>query len=161
MKRLSDLQTGARAKRKRDQHVPSAYEAPFTWMSTLPDTGCTSFRFLATLWPSKKVTVVQSQSRPLKVAEKVGVNCSYIHGRYEHNWMKCLLVILPTLEIFATSRPVEHEKADKNNNNKRISRAPFHVKYAQLRWTGAKYKNTKHMQIRHPKQLNSPNNHAQ
>ena len=36
-----------------------------------------------------------------------------------------------------------------NNNNERISRAPFHVKHAQLRWTGA---NTKHMHIRHSKQ---------
>ena len=27
-----------------------------------------------------------------------------------------------------------------NNNNERISRAPFHVKHAQLRWTGANTK---------------------
>ena len=27
-----------------------------------------------------------------------------------------------------------------NNNNERISRAPFHVKHAQLRWAGANAK---------------------
>ena len=36
-----------------------------------------------------------------------------------------------------------------DDNNERISRAPFHVKHAQLRRTSA---NTKHMHIRHPKQ---------
>ena len=43
-----------------------------------------------------------------------------------------------------------------NNNNERISRAPFHVKRARLHWTGA---NTKHMHIRHSKQQNTHKSH--
>ena len=40
-------------------------------------------------------------------------------------------------------REVDHdedymmEEENNNNNNERISRALFHVKHAQLRWTGA------------------------
>ena len=40
-----------------------------------------------------------------------------------------------------------------NNNNVRISRALFHVKRAQLRWTGANTKIEKYMHIRHSKKV--------
>ena len=50
-----------------------------------------------------------------------------------------------------TTEWIVRSNDNNNNNNERISRPPFHVKHAQLRWTSV-HKNTKHMHIRHPKQ---------
>ena len=63
------------------------------------------------------------------------------------NW--CFLFSLCT--YFLSSLCVPISCPNNNNNSECISKAPFHVKHAQLCWTDA---NTKYMQlhIRHPKQ---------